>query len=240
MAVAVRPRSRVRGGAPPPNRAATLAPAGRRRGPRRRSRADIGTNAAIFQAAAAAFSARGFDGIGVDEIAASARVNKAMIYYHFADKLELYREIVRDMLRATSTRVTEIAAAPDPAPVRLDRFIAAFVEMGDSRPWFPTLMLREMAEGGPRLDSETLAIMRSVFLAFARILGDGHSAGDFRLVNPVLAYMSTVGPLLLNAARERAARQPGRSQLPMFVEVSHTDLTSHMQSAARRTLQVTP
>ena len=205
----------------------------RRPGPRSRSRAALGTDAAIFQAAAAAFSAKGFDGIGVDEIAASARVNKAMIYYHFTDKLQLYREVVRDMLRATSARVTEIAAAPDPAPTRLDRFVAAFVEQGDSRPWFPTLMLREMAEGGPRLDPDTLALIRSVFLAFARIVGDGHAAGVFRPVNPVLAYMSTVGPLLLNAARERAGARPGRSQLPMFVEVSHADLAAHMQQVAR-------
>ena len=210
----------------------------RRPGPRRRSRAAIGTAAAIFQSAAAAFSAKGFDGIGVDEIAASARVNKAMIYYHFADKLELYREVFRDMLRATSARVTEIAAAPDPAPSRLDRFVAAFVEQADGRPWFPTLMLREMAEGAPRLDPDTLALIRAVFLAFARILGEGQADGLFRPVNPVLAYMSTVGPLLLNAARERAARQPGRSQLPMFVEVSHADLASHMQQVARRMLLV--
>ena len=37
------------------------------------------------------FAARGFDGVSVDDIARDAGVNKAMIYYHFADKLALYR-----------------------------------------------------------------------------------------------------------------------------------------------------
>ena len=55
---------------------------------------------AVFAAAAELFSARGFDGVGVDDIAHAAGVNKAMIYYHFADKLALYREVVRDMLRS--------------------------------------------------------------------------------------------------------------------------------------------
>jgi len=77
-------------------------------------------------------------------------------------------------------------------------------------------------------------------LSGRRFLGEGQAAGLFRSVNLVLAYMSTVGPLLLNAARERAARQPGRGQLPMFVEVSHADLASHMQQVARRMLLVNP
>ena len=57
------------------------------------------TRRAIFAAAAEPFSRRGFDGVVVDDIARAARVNKAMIYYHFDDKLGLYREIVQDMLR---------------------------------------------------------------------------------------------------------------------------------------------
>jgi hypothetical protein len=97
-------------------------------------------------------------------------------------------------------------------------------------------MLREMAEGAPRLDADTLGFIRSIFVAFGRILADGQAAGEFRPVNPLLAYLSTIGPLLLNAARERAASQPGRSGFPMFVDVSHADLAAHMQLVARRML----
>ena len=57
----------------------------------------------VFLAAAELFSARGFDGVGVDDIAHVARLNKAMIYYHFDDKLALYRDVVRDMLRTVGT-----------------------------------------------------------------------------------------------------------------------------------------
>ncbi len=58
----------------------------------------------------------------------------------------------------------------------------------------------------------------------------------FRPVNPILAYITLVAPLMFNAARERAAAQPGRGDLPMFVEVSHADLTRHMQQVALRML----
>jgi TetR/AcrR family transcriptional regulator len=190
----------------------------------------------VFAAAADLFSARGFDGVIVGDIADRAGVNKAMIYYHFADKLALYREVVGDMLRAAGARVSEIAARPDPPAVRLEAFIAAFVRLADERPWFPTMMLREMAEGAPHLDAATLALMRAVFAAFAAILADGHADGSFRQVHPVMAYLSIIGPILLNAARERAGAAPGRRQLPMFVDLPHADLAVHMQQAALRIL----
>jgi hypothetical protein len=98
-------------------------------------------------------------------------------------------------------------------------------------------MIREIAEGAPHLDAETLAIMRVVFSGFARILDEGQQSGAFRAVHPVLAYMSIVAPLILNAARERVGAQPGRAQLPMFTQVSHADLTRHMQHVAMRMLQ---
>jgi hypothetical protein len=98
------------------------------------------------------------------------------------------------------------------------------------------MMLREMAEGAPHLDAATLGLMRAVFAAFATILADGHAAGAFRRVHPVMAYLSIIGPILLNAARERAAASPGRRRLPMFVDVPHADLAEHMQLSALRIL----
>lgn len=202
----------------------------RRRLTPRDSRADV------FTAAAELFSARGFDGVGIDDIAHAARLNKAMIYYHFDSKRALYREVVHDMLRAVGTLATEAASRPDPADVQLTAFIAGLIQMADERPWFPPLMLREIAEGAPRLEPDTLALMKTVFTAFGRILAEGQASGLFRPVNTVLAYMSILGPILLNAARERAAARPGRVELPMFAEVPHSELTTHMQQAALRLL----
>jgi AcrR family transcriptional regulator len=198
------------------------------------------TRNAVFKAAAAAFSAHGFAGTGVDHIADLARVNKAMIYYHFSDKLELYREVVRDMLRAMGAAVTEILEAPLSPIEKIDRFILTFVRLADERPWFPTLMLREIAEGAPHLDIATLTLLRTVFMAFGRMLAEGQSAGVFRQMHPVLAYTSIIGPLVFNIARERIAAQPGREQLPMLVEISHADLVSHLQQAAHRILANDP
>ena len=207
-----------------------------KRGPR--AGADPGaTRTALFQAAAELFSRRGFDGVTVDDIARTAGVNRAMLYYHFTDKLALYREIVCTLLDAAGARVSAVVNEPSSPTDKLTKFIAGFVALADSHPYFPPLMLREIAEGALHFDAEILTRMRTVFVAFARVLAEGQQAGVFRDVNPVLAYMSVLGPMLLNAARERAAEQPGREQLPMFIRVPHEELTAHMQRAALQMLE---
>ena len=208
-----------------------------RRGGPRKGQDPGATRSAIVAAAADAFSRRGFDAVVVDNIARAAGVNKAMIYYHFQDKLALYRFIVCDMLRESGAHVAAIADLDVKSQDKIARFIEAFVNLTDSRPYFPTLMMREIAEGAPHLDPDTLALMRTVFMTFGRIVSEGQASGEFRAVHPVLAYISIMGPLMLNAARERAGAAPGRDQLPMFVSVSHIDLTRHMQHVALRMLQ---
>lgn len=190
----------------------------------------------IFRAAADLFAARGFEGVAVDDIARAARANKAMIYYHFAGKLALYRAVLADVFRAVGVVVAEVAEQREPADRRMTAFIASLLEMSRQRPWFPPLMLREMADGAPHLDAPTLDLMKVVFLSFGRILTDGQSAGLFRPVTPVLAYMSILAPMLLNAARERAGARPGRREFPMFTEVPHAELVAHMQQAALQLL----
>ena len=202
----------------------------------RKELSTLSTRDAVFQAAAVLFSARGFSGVSVEDIAGSAAVNKAMIYYHFADKLTLYRNVVADMLNAVGGRVSSIAESAAAPSVKLDRFIESFVRLADERPWFPTLMLREIAEGAPHLDLDTLAHIRTVFVGFGRILHEGEAAGVFRKIHPILAYTSIVGPLIMNAARERVAAQPGRQHLPMLAAISHDDLIAHGQDTARRML----
>jgi len=207
----------------------------RRPGPRRPGRRTApapDTRTALFEAAALAFSEAGFDGVSVDRIARRAGVNKAMLYYHFRGKLALYRAIVREMLRDGGARIAAVADAADPPETKIRRFVEAFLALTEGRPWFPRLMLREMAEGAPHLDLETLGGFRTVLSAFSRILAEGQAAGVFRPVHPVLAYLSITGPLLLNLARERAGAAPGRAALPMLAPIPRDQVRAHLERIA--------
>src|SRR5918995_6474027 len=89
----------------------------------------------VLRAAASEFAARGFDAAGVDRIAAKARVNKAMIYYHFGSKLALYTEVVREMFRAVGARARTLAESPAPPDEKLNAWVVTIVEEASARPW---------------------------------------------------------------------------------------------------------
>src|SRR5918993_5567087 len=145
----------------------------------------VDTPTAIFRAAAVEFSERGYDAAGVDRIAARAGVNKAMLYYHFGSKRGLYVEVLRDMFRAVGTRARIIADGPGTALEKLDLWIATIVAEAAARPWFPPIMLRELASGAPRFDPDTFATMNAVFAAVRDIIVQGQQEGAFRDADPL-------------------------------------------------------
>src|SRR5687767_8419116 len=121
--------------------------------PRRTATADPGTRDRLLHAAAAEFAARGFAGASVDRIARAARLNKAMIYYHFTSKAALYRDILRDMFEAVARRVADAARSPDDPADKIRAFVAAIAIEAEARPHFPPIWFREIAEGGAHLDA---------------------------------------------------------------------------------------
>src|SRR5512139_710801 len=78
---------------------------------------DLGSRAAILRAARTVFARRGYEGASTREVAEVARVNNAMIYYHFKDKVGLYRAVLADSFAAFD-RVWEHDIFRSPAPAR--------------------------------------------------------------------------------------------------------------------------
>ena len=203
---------------------------------RAKRRTSEASHAAIFAAAAEEFSERGFEAGGVDRIAAKARVNKAMLYYHFGSKRALYIEVLRDMFRAVSAKARGIADGPGTAPEKLERWVATIIEEAAARPWFPPIMLRELASGAPRFDPETFALMNAVFGAVRDVLLQGRREGSFEDANPLLTHLTIMPPILIFFARQRvlAAKEVTSGVLePRQIDA----FILHMQRAALRLVQ---
>ena len=191
----------------------------------------------LLTAAAVEFAARGFAGASVDRIARTARVNKAMIYYHFRSKAALYREILRDMFAAVAAGVAEVAQAPvDPAD-KVRGFVDAIAVEAEARPHFPPIWFREIAEGGTHLDSATLANVSAIIKSLGGIVREGIAAGRFQPVNPLLVHAGIVGPILLYFASSALRVRLQRGGVPGASMVSRDEVVAHVQRMALMALE---
>ena len=208
--------------------------------------ADSVSRARIVGAAAAEFAARGYAGANMDRIARAARLNKAMIYYHFAGKAALYHEILNDMFGAVRDRVAGVAASTEPPDGKIRQYIAAIAGEAEARPHFPSIWLREIAEGGEHIDRATVGYVQDVLGALRAIIDEGIRAGRFQPINPMMLHGGIVAPLMFFFATARVRRRldrrgalgsaSGGTKVPPYI-LSTGDVVAHIQQLALAQLE---
>src|SRR3954451_6271649 len=183
----------------------------------------------LFAAAAAEFAARGYAGAKVDRIARVARLNKAMIYYHFTSKGALYREILRDMFDAVRTGVAQVAASGLAPEDKIRGYVDAIATAAEARPHFPAIWLREIAEGGEHVDGATMKYLRDVVATLGGIVEEGRRSGRFAPVDPLLLQTGIIAPLMFFFATARLRHKLARAAVPGLSTLSRDVVVAHIQ-----------
>ncbi len=202
--------------------------------PRRRNAAE--SRERIFQAASREFSSRGFDAAGVDRIARRARVNKALIYYYFGSKLRLYRTVLRTQMATLVGALRRSVEDSDDATDGLDRYIAALVGHVITTSDLTSLLLRELADGGRRLDADILREMVSLPTLLFSAATRGREEGAVTEGDVLMLHFMLIGTTLLMASNKpiRArVRQMRLAQPPADTR----DVVALLQEFARRALR---
>ena len=194
------------------------------------------TRKRILAAACDEFGTHGFAAATVDRIARRARVNKAMIYYHFSNKRALYTCIIRDVFTPITEKVRIAMAEDAPPEKKLERLIDAIVRSIDASTYFLPIFLREIADGGSHLGPEELSLLAGLFAAISGTIAEGGRQGAFQPVHPALAHFTLIGPLVMFRATA-----PVRARITSMrhVEIPEADtdmVVRHLQMVARRML----
>jgi AcrR family transcriptional regulator len=190
----------------------------------------------LLAAAAVEFAARGFDGAKVDRIAARARVNKAMLYYHFKNKADLYRAILRDLFQSMAAAVAASRAEGGSPADQLQRYIRAMAAEAARRPFLPAIWLREMAEGGRHLDASVVRHLTAVLGVLAAIVRGGHEDGVFDEVHPFVLQLSIVAPLLMFSASAPVRERFAHLFPPAMASATRDAVVAHIEASALATL----
>lgn len=126
--------------------------------PRRRARGRPGgaehaqaVRRRLLDAAHTLFAARDFNAVSVREIARAARVNPAMVHYHYGDKRGLYKAMLEQTLGPILTELQARMADPAAdARTAIRGILREIMTVMAREPWVARLILREvLVESGP-------------------------------------------------------------------------------------------
>jgi AcrR family transcriptional regulator len=152
----------------------------------------------ILDAAERLFAARGFARTTIKDIGNEAGLNSALLYYYFADKDELYREVLRRFVsRLVARTMSELTAAGSP-DARLRALVTAQAELLLANPHFPRLMARELVESDGAHAVEQFHLLASTtFRRLCELIEEGQRAGIFRKhLDPRFAAISTISQVV--------------------------------------------
>jgi TetR/AcrR family transcriptional regulator len=155
----------------------------------RRRRSDR-TRLAILTAAERNFAEAGLAGARTERIAAAAGVNKAMLYYYFRSKEDLYQAVLEDHFRAFNRQALELLSSPGPASTILLRYVRLHFDFISSHHQYACLFQQLMMAGGKPFERLVQTYFHPRARALNRLLERGIRKGEFRNVDRFHAAVS--------------------------------------------------
>ena len=139
-----------------------------------------GTHAVILHAAEEEFARSGLAGARTDAIAASAGVNKAMLYYYFKSKDQLYEAVVEDHFKGFQEKAIAVLEADAPARKVLMNYVELHFDFISARHRYASLYQQLMFSGGKPMERLVKKYFAPRAEALDRLLERGMKNGEFR------------------------------------------------------------
>ncbi len=158
--------------------------------------AAVDTRSQILAAARSVFARRGLDGASVRDVAEAACVNNAMIYYHFKDKVELYRAVLSDSFMAfNSAWKNEIFSTALPVRTKIQTFIEELIRIQHADKDLRRILSIEFASCG-QIKWLVENLFREGHKKLNALIKEGIKNGELKPVEPSMAGMMLVGMVI--------------------------------------------
>ena len=137
----------------------------------------------ILDAALDVFSAHGYRGATLDQIAAQAGLSKPNILYYFAGKEEIHVTLLNQLMEAWLDPLHEIDPNADPLEELL-RYVHRKLEMSREFPRESRLFANEIIQGAPRMGPHLETGLKSLVDQTAVVIQGWINAGKIAPVDP--------------------------------------------------------
>lgn len=158
----------------------------------------------ILDAARRVFMRRGTDGARMQEIAAEAGVNQALLHYYFRSKDRLAERVFLDAAGQLFSALAPAVSADAPIEVLVEQFVHHYIDIVRQHPFIPGYVVSELhhhPERAPDLLSRVTgsangAVARAALEGFRAKLAARVAAGTMRAVEPRQFLVSVVGTVV--------------------------------------------
>jgi TetR/AcrR family transcriptional regulator len=137
----------------------------------------------ILEAALDVFSASGFRGATVDQIAAKAEMSKPNLLYYFRRKEDIYVALLEHTLSDWLEPLRALDPAGDPL-TELARYISAKMQMSEANPQASRLFANEILHGAPMIEKFLKGPLRQLVAEKSQVIQSWIAAGKIAPVDP--------------------------------------------------------
>ena len=154
------------------------------------------TKSKILASAVKLFGERGKDGVSTGEIARDAQVNKALIFYHFKTKDELYRTVFKSVMNEFVENVHGKMSGGEPGLPAVEAFVRSHIQALEDNKHMANMMIRELlfsdAKESTAIRRDFAEVFKTLRNDILRALSSAGASGQIRAVDPIQTIVSIV------------------------------------------------
>jgi TetR/AcrR family transcriptional regulator len=154
------------------------------------------TKEQIFETATELFSKHGYNGVSTGDIAEAAGVNKALIFYYFTSKQELFKQVFHGQVENVVTTIRRQLSNAKPGLASIEEFIRAHMQQLRENAAFRQMMIRELVNSGEGLtqvlQSGANVALKSIRNDLLREFSIAKQNGEIRDVDPLQTIVNLI------------------------------------------------
>lgn len=165
-----------------------------------RDERDGDTERRILEAARRVFVRRGTAGARMQEIAAEAGVNQALLHYYFRSKDRLAATVFQEAAGRLLPAIVELLASDATIEEKVERFVHLYIDAVRRSPFLPGYIVAELHQQPERLTGLVAAAGAAPRLAVQAVrqrlgaqLRDAQAAGTMRPITPEQLFVNMLG-----------------------------------------------